>query len=129
MRIYHVDIARHAADSDRKWIDNLLSHFEIPGVERTQRGSARRISAVGIYQIALARKLVFELNTTVKAAVELSRALLQSDTRILPVFVGLSLTFDRPAFEAAIDARIAEAVESIVPARRGRPPTALMRAP
>lgn len=124
MRHYHIDIARYAADAERKWIDNLLSHFDIDGVERVQRGSARRISTIGIYRIALVRKLVVELDTTVKSAVELSRALLHSEAPKAPVGGGLSLLFDRHAFETAVDARIAEAVESIVPTRRGRPPIA-----
>jgi hypothetical protein len=33
----------------------------------------------------------------------------------------LELRFDRAAFVASVDARIAEAVESVVPPRRGRP--------
>lgn len=109
------------ANSERKWIDNLLSHFDVPGVERTQRGSARRIAPVGIYHIALARQIATELDTTLKAAVALAATLLGSDGRAVHVFPGFSVHFDRPAFETAVDARIAEAVESIVPARRGRP--------
>lgn len=123
MRSYHIDIARHVTDAERKWIDNLLSHFDIPGVERSRRGSPRRITATGIYHIALARHIVLELSTTLKAATALAEALLRSNELHLPVFEGLSFRFDRHAFESAVDARIAEAVEMIVPARRGRPPT------
>ena len=110
------------ANAERKWIDNLLSHFDVPGVERTQRGSPRRISPVGIYHIALARTIAVELDTTLKPAVALAAGLMRSDGREAAVFNGLFMRFDRRAFESAIDARIAEAVESIVPARRGRPP-------
>lgn len=122
MRSYHVDIARHATDAERKWIDNLLSHFDVPGVARSRRGSPRRITTAGIYHIALTRRIVLELSTTLKAATALAQTLLRSDESDLTVFHGLSLRFDRPAFEAGVDARIAEAVEMIVPARRGRPP-------
>ena len=108
--------------AERKWIDNLLSHFDIPGVERTQRGSPRRITPRGIYHIALARQINLELNTTLRTAVALAESLMRADGAEFPVFQELALRFDRRAFEIAIDARIADAVESIVPARRGRPP-------
>lgn len=123
MRTYHVDIARHAADAERKWIDNLLSQFDIPGVERTRRGSARRITPNGIYHIALARYIVLELRTTVRAAVSLAESLMRAPGAEIELFQGFSIRFDRHAFQAAIDARISDAVEAIVPAKRGRPPT------
>lgn len=121
MRTYHVDIAGYASAAERKWIDNLLSQFDIPGVERTRRGSARRITPNGIYHIALARYIAIELRTTVRAAVELAESLMRAPEAEVEVFRGLSVRFDRHAFQVAIDARISEAVEAIVPAKRGRP--------
>ena len=56
-RFYHVDIARFAANADQKWVDNLLSHYDVPGVDGAKQGLARRISAVGVYHIALIRSL------------------------------------------------------------------------
>ncbi len=122
MRSYHVDIARHAADAERKWVDNLLSHFEIPGVERRQRGASRRITPIGIYHIALARHFALQLDMSVKSAVGLATSLMRSDSQERLIFPGLSLQFDRSQFEAMIDARVVEAVEAVIPARRGRPP-------
>ena len=122
MRSYHVDIAEYVTVAERKWIDNILSHFDIPGVVSSRRGSPRRITPTGIYHIALARQITRELNTTLSAAVALAQRLLQSDAGELPVCRGLSLRFDPREFQAAIDLRIAEAVEAVVPARRGRPP-------
>ena len=123
MRLYHIDIARHAADAERKWIDNLLSHFDIPGVERRQRGASRRITPTGIYHIALARHVALRFDMSVKSAVGLAKSLMRSDSPEHPIFPGLSLQFDRRQFEAAIDARVIDAVEAVIPARRGRPPT------
>ena len=122
MRSYHIDIARHATDAERKWIDNLLSHFHIPGVERTQRGSPRRITATGIAHIALIRVIALELDTTLRSPVAFADALMRAELGELQVFPGFSFKFDRASFESAVDARIAEAVESVVPAKRGRPP-------
>ena len=123
MRSYHVDIARHVTDAERKWIDNLLSHFDIPGVETSRRGVSRRIAPIGIYHIALAHQLVLQLGLPVKAAVALAESLMRSDSPEFPICNGLWLFFDRPAFQAAVDARLVEAVEAVVPARRGRPPS------
>lgn len=121
MRSYHIDIARHATDAERKWIDNLLSHFDVAGVERTNRGSPRRITPTGIYHIALTRLIVLELETTLRSAVAFADALMRAESGEVPVFPGFSFKFDRIAFESAVEARITEAVETVVPAKRGRP--------
>lgn len=122
-RHYHVDIAAFAADADRKWVDNLLSHFDVPGVEAARQGVARRISTHGIYHIALARLIAERTSASVARSVELATLLLTTDAAHVGLGPGLSLDIDRHAFQHFVDRRIAEAVESIVPARRGRPPS------
>ncbi|HVX40487.1 MAG TPA: hypothetical protein VHB25_13025 [Gemmatimonadaceae bacterium] len=121
-RYYHVDIARHASDADAKWTDNLLSRFEIPGVDRAKQGVARRISVAGIYHVALIRRLSAELRVPLDTAVAIAGQLLTTDARHVPLGDGLEIRLDREAFTREVDARIEEAVESVVPARRGRPP-------
>jgi hypothetical protein len=120
-RSYHVDIARFAADADQKWVDNLLSHFVIPGVEAARQGVARRIAPHGVYSIALIRRLTRDLGVSTERALALADRLLSSHPGEVRVSADLELRIDREAFERAIDERIAEAVESIVPAPRGRP--------
>jgi len=120
-RTYHVDIAQYVAGADRKWVDNLLSHFGIPGVEKAERGVARRIATNGIYHIALVRQLVERLDLGTSAAVTMAGHLLAEPLGQLSLPVGLELRFDRDAFESDVDRRIADAVESVIPARRGRP--------
>jgi len=119
---YHVDIAGYAASTPRKWVDNLLSHFEVPGVEQGRRGSARRVTQVGLYHIALVRIIARELGVPLKTAVMLATTLMRTESPELPVIGTLALRFDRELFQREVDARVAEAVEAIVPARRGRPP-------
>ena len=121
-RVYHVDAARFAASADAKWVDNLLSHFDIPGVESARQGLARRISDVGIHHIALIRALTKELGINTATAVQLAAQLLSDSGDAIEVAPGLVLSIDRQIFERQIDKAIAEAVESIAPARRGRPP-------
>ena len=120
-RHYHVDIAVFAAVTDRKWVDNLLSHFDVPGVESAKQGVARRVSTHGVYHIVLTRVLS-QAGTSIETAVSLARRLLTTDANHVALGPGLALTLDRTSFQREVDARIADAVESIVPRRRGRPP-------
>jgi hypothetical protein len=124
---YHVDIAGFVAGADRKWIDNLLSHFQLPGIEQGRRGSARRVTQTGLYHIALVRSIAQELGAPLKVSVAMAMALMRAHSSELPIFDALTLRLDRDRFQRAVDARVAEAVEAIVPARRGRPPTAADR--
>jgi hypothetical protein len=121
-RFYHVEIVRHAADTDIKWIDNLLSRFEVPGVQRWRQGVARKISLDGVYHIALVRRLNRELHLPVSAAVTLANRLLAGESGHPVVVSGIELRLDRPALEAEVDRRVDEAVESSTRPRRGRPP-------
>jgi hypothetical protein len=122
LRHYHVDVARFAAKADPKWVDNLLSHFDVPGVERARQGLSRRISADGIYHIALVRILNRDLGISTSAAVSLATRLLSIDGPRLALADGLDLQLDIVRLRHEIDAAIAEGVESLAPARRGRPP-------
>jgi len=121
-RVYHVEIARHAADADPKWVDNLLSHFSVPGVENARQGVARKVTLSGVYHIALIRRLNRELGLSVSSAVALASRLLASDAARASVAPGLELHIDRSAFERDVDRRVSESVESSSRPRRGRPP-------
>jgi len=121
-RFYHVDIARFASDADPKWVDNLLSHFDLPGVERKRQGSSRRLSATSIHHIALIRAISRNLGVSTAFAVSLAARLLGEGPSKVDVEPAISLTLDRNTFVRRIDAAISVAVESIEPARRGRPP-------
>src|SRR3954470_5896241 len=101
-RLYHVDIARHAARADHKWVDNLLSHFSIPGVESGRQGTARRIAAEGIEHVALVRLLTRELDLAVRPAVDLAIRLLAADEGLLPIGGGLEVRLDRATFQREI---------------------------
>jgi hypothetical protein len=121
-RFYHIDIARFTANADQKWVDNLLSHHDVPGVEGAKQGLARRISAMGVYHIALIRSLTRDAGISTASAVSLSVRLLTPGVSSISIVAGLEFRFDRDAFERQVDGTISEAVESIAPARRGRPP-------
>jgi hypothetical protein len=126
-RHYHVDIAVVAANADRKWVDNLLSHFDVPGVEVARQGVARRISTHGIYHVALTRLLSRDGGMSVESALGFALHLLTTDASRADIGEAVELRIDRPQFQSAVDRRVADAVEAIVPKRRGRPPSKLTR--
>jgi hypothetical protein len=127
-RNYHVDIAAFAAGADRKWVDNLLSHFAVAGVESSQRGVPRRLSTEAIRTVVLVRALVADTGLSVDRALEVAGQLLTgSDGRVTGASTWVVVQLDRPAFDADVDRRLAAAVESVVPRRRGRPPSAAGR--
>ena len=122
MPTYHIEIVGVVADADQKWVDNVISRFPVHGVERATHGVSRRISTAAIRQIALARQLVTTLGVRVGAAVTLANDLLTSQHGSVSLSNGLELRIDRRAFDNEIDRAILDAVERVVPARRGRPP-------
>ena len=121
-RSYHIDVVEHAADAERRWVDNLLARFELPGVESVGQGATRQISNVGVYHVALVSRLVRAMGIALEPASSLAIRLLSAGPGEPIALLGeLRLDFDRSSFIASVDARIAEAVETVVPRRRGRP--------
>ena len=120
MRSYHVEIAALAAFADEKWVDNLLSHFTVPGVESARQGVARRITQRGLEHIALVRSLARDVGLPLARAVDMAMRLLDSPNGVIELPGPLELRFDRLAFEAELSSRVAEAAERSTPARRGR---------
>jgi hypothetical protein len=121
-RLYHIEIARHAAGVDLKWVDNLLSHYSVPGVEGGRQGVARKITVDGVYHVALIARLSREMGMSVSRAVAMAGRLLESESARASIGFGLELRVDRRALEAEIDHLVNEAVEASTPPRRGRPP-------
>ena len=119
--VYHVGIAAVAASADHKWIDNLLARFELPGVDRSRQGVARRISAIGLRHIVLIRWLTKGLGITTASAVTLAKQALASSDGVIAVLPGLEIRVDLAGLSREVDSLLVEAVESLVPARRGRP--------
>jgi hypothetical protein len=120
--VYHVGVAAVTASADEKWIDNLLARFDLPGVDRSRQGVARRISLLGLKHIVLIRWLGRELGVPLPTAVSVATRALASADGSVAVAPGVELRIDVARLSAEVDELLADAVESIVPARRGRPP-------
>jgi hypothetical protein len=111
-----------ATSVDEKWLDNLLARFSLPGVDRAGQGVARRISATGLRHILLVQRLTRGLAVPMSSAVDLAIRALTTSDGVVALGSGLELRVDIAQLSMEAEGLLAEAVESIVPARRGRPP-------
>lgn len=121
MRLYDVAVAAFALRVDRKWLDNFLSQHDIPGVERSVQGLARQLPLRSLAIIAIVRDLQRQLGLGI------SRGLAVAVRLVGPghghVRLGTTqLTADVPAIERELDHRLFDAMETVVPRKRGRPP-------
>ena len=114
-RLYHVDIARHVAAADHKWVDNLLSHFDIPGVEVGRQGSRDESPRTASDHIALVRVLTSRARTQRRRRCRAGRQTARRNRGRLAIGERPRAAPRSPAFRArrSTDA-IADAVESVV---------------
>ena len=108
-----------------KWLDNLLSHFEMPGVAKGRQGRRREIDHDGLLAIELARLLSREVRASLDAAVALAARAIETrsltDARV-SIGSGATLVFDLASVERRLHEQMVHAVESMAHVRRGRPP-------
>ena len=124
LRTYSPRISALITGADPKWLDNLLSRHDLPGVSRARRGVERRITEDGLLAIELCRILNLELGVSVQQA-----ATIVSACNVFPgedVFQfrtasGLMLQLPILETRSRLRERTIEAVEMVAAVRRGRP--------
>lgn len=123
-RAYSVAAAAFALDVAPKWLDNFLSHHDVPGVVAAERGLARRIPLSALVVVAIARDLQRELGVGLGRGLEAAVRLVgrDDDTSILPIGEAAVLRVDLAALRRSIEDRLVIAMEVLVAPRRGRPP-------
>lgn len=139
-RVYDIAVAALAIGVERKWLDNLTAQHSIPGTEHVARGVARRLSMRTLLTAAIVRDLNRGLGVPVARAVEVATAMLEGESAaetavppgpddsppvtrpVLTVAESVTLTIDVGRLEREIERRLLEAMETVVPRRRGRPP-------
>jgi hypothetical protein len=107
-----------------KWVDNLLSQHELPGVERSRQGIERRISDSGLLAIELVRVLSREAGMTVADAVRIARQVLavpRGRDVSLALAIGVELRIHATTLEERLRQRLADAIDAAPRVRRGRP--------
>lgn len=123
MPLYNTATSATAIGVTTKWLDNLLSHHDIPGVQSEAQGVSRRLSLAAVTQIALAKDLIDLMSLPVPGALRIAADLLDdpSGGRFGAV-PALRITLDLNQFQSAVLANLANAVELAPTRRRGRPP-------
>lgn len=122
MPLYNSTTAAIAIGVTSKWLDNLLSHNRIPGVQSESQGVARRLSLTAVIQIALTRDLIDLLNVPVPTAVSVAAAILADPGGRNTGDSPLRISVDLDQFRAGMLESLARAVELAPTRRRGRPP-------
>ena len=119
-RAYTVATAALALDVPSKWVDNILSHHTVPGIEQKRQGVARKLGIDGLLVLALTTFLIQELGAPALKAIGIAEALLVNEGRYQSPR-GLSLILDLSAFQVRLLERLETAVEMAPVPRRGRP--------
>src|SRR4051812_37687149 len=97
-----------------KWVDNLLSHHQLPGVSTGHQGLQRRINDEGVIAIELVRMLASDLGVGLARAVELTRSVLSeraAESRVL-VAPDLLIVVSRDVIERRLHAQLIDGMEA-----------------
>lgn len=120
MRGYTVVAASVALNVEYKWLDNLLSHYSVPGVRQARQGVARTLPYSSLRLIALTLQLIEELDASLPRAIQWA---IKLDAAQAPVVRGdLGVTANLETLDAWLAQRLAYAMEVAPTPRRGRPP-------
>ena len=119
-RAYTVTTAALALEVPAKWVDNILSHHTVPGVDQHRQGVARKLSIDGLLVLALTTFLIQELGAPASKAIDMAEILLRNEGHYESPR-GLSLILDLSAFQTNLLERLENAVEMAPVPRRGRP--------
>lgn len=120
MRSYTIAVAALALEADVKWLDNLLSHHQVPGVARKRQGIQRKIPPDSLLLIAVARTLIAALHMPIGKALELAGQLIVAQDAGIEI-PPLTLRSDLRAIATRLHDRLADAVEGAGNLPRGRP--------
>ena len=113
-------MAALALEADVKWLDNLLSHHQVPGVARKKQGIQRKIPPDSLLIIAVARTLIALLDMPIGKALELAGRLIEAQDAGIEL-PPLTLQSDLRAIATRLQDRLADAVEGAGNLPRGRP--------
>ncbi len=122
MRAVTTGTAAFALGISKKDLDNILSRHQVRGYERGKQGVARRLSLASIEQVALAIDLGRDYAIPLSTALLLAEEGLSSREGIIASPGGhLAIHVDLDRVRRDILAKVSEAVEHVIPPKRGRP--------
>jgi hypothetical protein len=119
-RVYTIATAALTLETSMKWLDNVLSHNRVFGVEQQRQGVSRRLTVEGLVGLALAILLVRELGLPIAKAIAVAENLAKNEGRY-NASRGLMLMLDLSSFRTDLLERLENAVEIAPVPKRGRP--------
>jgi len=108
-------------DTSPKWVDNILSHYRLPGIVQAKQGIPRRLNVEGLLHLSIILVLTADLGTTVGAAIKIAGQI-AAGRGAFATPGGIRLELDLNALQAQLLTRLEHAVEVAPLPRRGRPP-------
>jgi hypothetical protein len=120
-RAYTIATAALALGTSVKWLDNILSHNRVPGVDQERQGISRRLTVEGLLVLGLTALLIQELGLPTAKAITLAENLAKYEGRYSAQH-GLSLSLDLRSFRLQLLESLESAVEIAPVPKRGRPP-------
>ena len=120
---YSVRITAVALGVPTKWVDNVLSQYEIPGVVSSRQGVERSISELGVRVLEIIRMSAQELGLPIARAVLIAVVATSTADARVTIESGAELRFDLDAIDRRLRERLIDAIEATPRLARGRPRT------
>lgn len=123
MRAYTVAATAVALGVGAKWVDNVLSHYRVPGVLQERQGVARRVTPAALLALDVALRLVRALGLPMPQALDTAHRLISaagSEIK-LPGATSIQIKADMKTLIDDLNVRLERAVEMSPTPRRGRP--------
>jgi hypothetical protein len=120
-RAYTIATAALTLEMPVKWLDNTLSHINIPGVHQEKQGVARRLTIDGLLILSITSLLINELGLSLSRAVNMAKKL-ASTTGLYTSPSGVGIQLDLERLRTNLLERLEQAVEIAPIRKRGRPP-------
>ena len=123
MRAYTVAATAVALGVSSKWVDNVLSHHRVPGVQQARQGVTRRVTPAALLTLDLALRLVRALGMPLPQALETAGRLIDAREGgiALSGLASIQIRADVETLTDDLNARLEHAVEMTPTPRRGRP--------
>ena len=123
MRAYTVAATAVALGVSSKWVDNVLSHHQVPGVHRARQGIARRVTPAALLILDITLRLVRSLGLPLPQAIQTAQRLVDAGEGGVGLSGAASIQIraDVEALTEDLNVRLERAVEMSPTPRRGRP--------
>jgi hypothetical protein len=120
-RAYTIATVALTLGTSAKWLDNILSHHPVTGVQQQRQGVSRRLAFDAILVLAIILLLIQDVGLATPHAVDLAEALVAGGGQYTTPR-GFSIALELNALRERVFERLENAVEVAPVPRRGRPP-------